>query len=324
MNNNIEQLTVRTYLDDWMKSHVEVIMAPTTVDNYKTSIEKHINPYLGDIKLKELNKKNLECFYSIQRKEGRADGRGGLSNVTIQLIHRTLHSAFRHAVKKNIIEKNPADYVKVPIEKSYSATVYNKQELRHLLNLSKGTSLEIPIILASMLGLRRGEVLGLKWSNVDFDKKTVYIRDNLVYTQKGIHTRLPKGANNERSIHMPQLVCERLKEHRQNQNRLITVSLKYKNMGFVYCKMDGTPYNPTYFSKKFSKFLEQENLKKIRFHDLRHSNAALMHGEGVPAKVIAERLGHSTIAVTFDIYVQTQEGQLIDAAEKIENAINEE
>lgn len=312
------KITVTEYLRDWLVTYVQPNLSPTSVDGYTVNIEKHIIPRIGHIPLQQLKPTHVQKFYQDLLQNGRTDGTGGLSARSVLYVHRNLREALDHAVRLQLIQRNVADMVTLPKAGNYKAEVYSPDELTHLLQVAKDTDMELPVALAAVMGLRRGEVLGLRWCDIDFDKKKLTVCNNLVQTSKGNISKEPKSANSLRILELPEGLIPILKRHKalQAENRL-KLGAGYREDNYVYCKADGSPYSPGYLSRKFTAFLKKNHLKRIRFHDLRHSNATLMLACGIPAKVASERLGHSNIGITLDLYSHCLDSMQKDAAEKI-------
>lgn len=318
------KLTMTEYLRDWMNSYVRPNLSPTTADSYNINVEKHLIPYVGHILLQQLKPLHVQKLYSDLLSNGRTDGTGGLSAKSVLYIHRNLHESLEHAFKMQLVPRNVAALVTLPKAKKYQADVYSPEELQNLLEVAQGTDMELPISLAAGLGLRRGEILGLLWSDVNLTDKQVTINNNLVQTTNGNINKAPKSASSSRTIDLPDGLLPILERHSalQTENRHKLGSV-YHPGNYVYCQADGSPYCPGYLSKKFNAFLKKRKLKQIRLHDLRHSHATLMLACGIPAKVASERLGHSNIAVTLDLYSHVLDSMQKDAAEKINTGIFE-
>lgn len=316
-----DKLTITEFLRDWMNTYVRPNLSPTTADGYSVNIEKHLIPRIGHIPLQHLKPMHVQKLYQDLLLNGRADGTGGLSSRSVLYIHRNLHEALKHAVRLQLVHRNVTEFVTLPKNKKYHSEVYSPEELVHLLTIAQNTDMEIPIALAATLGLRRGEILGLLWSDVDLIAKKLSVCNNRVPTSRGNISKAPKSASSSRTIDLPEGLVPILKKHKayQAENRL-KLGSQYQGT-YVYCQYNGSPYCPGYLSKKFSAFLTKHRLKKIRFHDLRHSHATLMLSCGVPAKVASERLGHSNIGITLDLYSHVLDSMQKDAAEKIDASI---
>lgn len=246
-----------------------------------------------------------------------------MSAASIRYIHAILRKALNHAVKMQYISRNVCELVEVPKVKHSEANFLNKKQVADMLNAFKDTDMYIPTLLAVGLGLRRGEVLGLQWHDIDFDKKLITIR----------RTLLPKRKNNElfsecktdksrRVLAVPENILVALKQawRKQLENKLF-FGQDYVDYDLVYCNPDGQPVTPHAYDHRFSKALRDNGFEHIRIHDLRHTNASLMLSQGVPMKVASERLGHTTIAITMDLYSHIDEDLQRDAAIKLNNAL---
>lgn len=280
------KITVAAYLLNWFDSYVVPNLSPTTADGYSVNIKKHIIPHIGYILLQQLKPLHVQKLYHDLLENGRSDGKGGLSARSVLYIHRNLHEALEHAVRLQLVPRNVASLVTLPRAKQYKSEVYSPEELSNLLKVSQGTDMELPIVLAATLGLRRGEILGLLWSDIDLAEKKLSVCHNRVPTRQGSINKAPKSASSSRTIELPDGVIPILKTHKaqQAENRLKLGAL-YHEGNYVYCQSDGSPYCPGYVSRKFNAFLKKNGLKQIRLHDLRHSHATLMLACGVPAKV---------------------------------------
>lgn len=313
------KLTLQEYLREWMKTYVEPNLSPTTNDGYRVNIEKHIIPNIGHIRLQELSPLHLQRLYKDKLNNGRVDGKGGLSAKSIIYIHRNIREALDHALRMQLIPRNVADLVTLPKAKPFKSEVYDEEQIKSLVLVAKGTDMELPVALAAALGLRRGELLGLRWENVDLEKRTISVYDNLVPTSNGNITKAPKSENSRRTIDISEGLVPILKKHRLMQaERKLMLGPGYCGGGHVCCQGDGQHWAPSYFSKKFADFLKRHKLPHIRLHDLRHSNATLMLKYGVPAKVASQRLGHSNIGITLDLYSHVMSDMQKDAADKID------
>ena len=316
------KITVASYLRNWIKIYVVPNLAPTTIDGYRSNIENYIIPKIGTILLQKLAPIHLQDMYLKLSQNGRLDGKGGLSPTTIRAIHRTLGKALDQALRMEQIKRNVSILVTIPKLTPYKAEIYDENELINLLNIAKGTDMEVPITLGATLGLRRGEILGLQWSDINFKECKMTINHNLVSTMAGAVFTTPKTSKSCRTLELSAGMITILKKHSlaQKENRL-KLGSAYCDKDLVCCYPDGNFYVPKNFSKKFAWFLKSKGLKHIRLHDLRHSNATLMLTYGIPAKVASERLGHASIGITLDLYSHVTNAMQKDVADKIEHGI---
>lgn len=291
------------YLDYWLKEICIKNLKSTTLDGYKHNIENHIKPIIGNIYLDKLTPLHLQNLYSNRLESGRLKKEGGLSKKSVLTIHRIIHRSLEQAVKWQLIPRNIADSVEPPKPQKYKASFLNEKDINKLIDISKDTKLYIPILIAIYTGMRRGEILGLKWENVDFEKGIIEIKQALYSTKNGLEFTTPKTETSNRNICIPDFLINELKKYRikQNKNKLKYGNL-YVDTGVVCSLENGDVINPKNFSRDFHKLLENNNLPLIRFHDLRHTHASLLVKLGVQPKIISNRLGHSNIAITMDLY----------------------
>lgn len=321
---NILTTTFSEYMNNWLKNYVEINCQKTTYDGYKVIVDKHIASYFKDIKLQELKPAHIQEYYDFLIREGRLNGKGGLTPATVKRHHNVIRKALSRAVMPlQLIESNPAIHVEIPKEKKYKAKVYTIEQLKILLNLEKDKPINIAIWIASGLGLRRGEVLGLKWDHVDFKNGLIHIKNTRVNTTKGA---IEKGTKSEKSrvLPLPNYLKIYLKDLQRKQMKMKLICGKgYDNGNYVCSWDDGTPVNPVYISQRFKRVLELNNLPRIRFHDLRHTNATLLLEQNVNMKWLSEWLGHSSINTTMDIYAHVTENIKKEMANTLDNVFNQ-
>jgi len=316
------KITVADLLKEWLKNHVEPNLSQNTQDIYKANVANHINPELGGLLLQDLRPMHLQRFFYKKLSDGRRDGEGGLSSRTVAGLHKNLHSALDFAVRMELIPRNVADLVKPPKMGKFEPRVYNEEEIITLLSTAKGSDMEIPVFLSVLMGLRKGEALGLRWSDVDFENRRLSIKNNVVETSKGVHFSNTKTKSSERTLDTPDSLVILLKKQKKAQaEEKLKLGNQYVDKDLVYCKADGSPYAPKAFRAKFKRFLRLNGLPELRFHDLRHSNATLMLKYGVNPKVAAQRLGHANISTTLNTYSHVIDNMQREAADKIEQGI---
>lgn len=310
------------YITEWLESYKHNL-SHSTVQGYKVNIDNHIIPELGSFPLQQINPMQIQKFYDRLMKKPLRNGKIGLSPKSIKYIHNTLHEALEHAVRMQLIDKNPASLVITPKIKKYKASIYDEQMTLELLLKAKDTDMEVPISIAVGLGLRRGELLALTWSDIDFKQKKLEVQQNLIYTTEGkLEFKEPKTESGVRTLEIPENLIQILKRHELKQKEYkLLFGKEYKNNNLIVCHEDGSPFIPSSFSHKFERFLNSNGLPKLRLHDLRHTNASLMLQYGVPAKVASERLGHSSIGITLDLYSHVIGNMQKDAADKIDEGI---
>ncbi len=293
-----KNLTLGKYLDSWLKDSVQDTVRLTTYQGYERIVRLHIKPTLETVKLDRLTPLHVRGLYR-ERLES------GLAPRMVQLIHTTLHKALKQAVADDLIPRNVTEAVKAPRPVSKEMQPLNPGQARALLGAARGERLEALYVLALTTGMRQGELLGLKWEDVDVEAGTLHVRRTLSTAMgEGFSFNPPKTAKSRRSIKVTQLALLALRRHRaaQLQERMKVAGL-WKDHDLVFTTGIGTPVSRAdLITRSFKPLLRQADLPDVRFHDLRHTCATLLLGKGVHVKLVQELLGHSTIAVTLDTY----------------------
>lgn len=265
------RLTVDAYLTDWFDTYCEKLTASTR-QGYKNYIFNHIIPFFKGFKLKNLKPIHIEEFYNSERKK--------YKEKTVLQIHAIFSRALGDAVKNNLITKNPCKLVSPPSPEEFEADIPSVELYFAIAEAARGTEHEIPVLLAGMCGLRRSEVFGLTWNDIDFEEATLTVRQAIVTAEKMLDKKKPKSKKSARTISIPAEV--------------LAVLSANKAVGYIV-SADGDVAHPGNYSHWFKNFLKTNNLPHIRFHDLRHFHATLMLEAGVPLKHAQSRMGHSNI-----------------------------
>ncbi|WP_145038641.1 tyrosine-type recombinase/integrase [Paenibacillus sp. Y412MC10] len=303
------KILFKDYMKEWLKSRHD--LSPETVDLYETNLRLYINPVLGEVQLSKINSLHIEQFInSMHEKE--------LGDWSIKRAFSIVNAALNAAVRKDLINKNPSNKVSKPKVRRKVMAVWEPEFAFDFLEQTKGKSRYwIAAYLAIMTGMRQGEILGLRWSDIDFENKTLHIQQTVTKNR-----RIKEGAKTQSSVRSVALstdTIKTLKEHRAIilQERL-QYGEEYHNHDLVVCTNFGGPATTRSVYKAWERFIEKCKAPKITFHDLRHTHVSMLIKQGVHMKVISERLGHSSISVTMDIYghllpnMQEQAAELID------------
>ncbi len=315
------KLTFTQFMRDWlqMKQHN---VDESTYASYRFSVEKGIIPYFEEkhpgLLLTELTAKHIQDYYTYELRER------NVSANTVKHRHANIGNALKYAVRMDLLVANPAEKVVLPRMQGYVASYYNEKELAVLFEKVKGTPLELGVFLASYYGLRRSEILGLKWSAVDFERKTITIKHTVMTVNENGKERLIQKdrTKNKSSYRTLPLVAPfeelllRLRENQAENRRLCGNCYCAKYLDYIYVNEIGELVKPSYLSR-LSQFLKDSDLRPIRFHDLRHSCASLLLANGVNLKDIQSWLGHSTISTTANIYVHQEFASKINSANAI-------
>ncbi|TCJ16918.1 site-specific integrase [Rubrobacter taiwanensis] len=313
-----KNLSVGEYLDRWLFDCVRGTVRESTFSRDGYLIRNHIKPALGRIRLKNLNALHLQGFY-----RGRLDS--GLSGSTVQKIHHVLHKGLAQAVKWDLIPRNPADAVKAPSPSKKEMHPLSADEARRLLEAARGDRFEALYVLAVYTGMRCGELLGLKWEDIDLDNHTIRVRRTLTRTENGKKLSLgePKTKKSRRTVKLYARVVEVLKRHRarQAEEKLKSGSL-YRDQNLVFAGENGGLINPSNLRQRsFLPLLRRAGLPQIRFHDLRHTCASLLFQRNVHPKFVQELLGHASVAITLDTYSHMLPGMGGEVADTMGEAL---
>jgi len=312
--------TLAAFFDHWL-THIEPQVAPRTHERYREIARKNLVPLLGQIVLIKLRPDQIAAAYSKALKSGRRDGGGGLSPRTVHHMHRILKRALATAVRWRMLLHNPADNVDPPKVERRKMSTLDPAETARLLARFRGTRMFAPVLLAVMCGLRRGEITALRWGSVDLTRRQLSIVESTEQTTKGTRSKETKSGR-ARTVAMPSLVVDELGRARLDQaEELLRVGVRLTDQTHVVAQVDGQPLQPNSLTHEFVRLLgKARDLPRIRFHDLRHSHATHLLASGVHPKVAQERLGHSSVSITLDLYSHVLPGVLDDAAAKVDAA----
>ena len=312
-------------LNAWLPT-TKTRVKPSTFDSYRRNLKLHVLPQHGGQQLRQLIPAMLNSLYAGLLAGGNKVRDGGLSPKTVRYIHTILHKALTDAVDAGIVAVNVAERAKPPRPRATAASealCWEPQELRRFLDLIRGHRLEAAWHLSAMTGMRRGEVIGLRWKDIDLEAARISIRQALVSVGYQIIISSPKN-HQARVIDLDATTVEQLRQHqkRHNDDRAEWGS-EYQDQDLVFCKENGTPIHPHTFSQTFQRLIAKSDLRRIRLHDLRHTHATIALKAGVQVKVISERLGHETPAFTLKQYVHVIPGMQSEAAAAIAALVNE-
>jgi integrase len=312
-----ENLTLGEYLDRWLSGSVRGSVKQSTFDRNEIAVRVHIKPALGRIKLKKLAPAHVQSFY-----QDRLDA--GLAPASVNKLHVVLHKALDQAVKWNMIPRNPTEVVSAPRPTPKEMHPLSAEETRKMLEAAHGDKLEALYVLAIHTGMRQGELLGLKWQDVDLENATVSVRRTLTKSGGRLLLGEPKTKKSRRTIQLTEeavrVLCEHLDRQVEHIQRLGDL---YRDEGLIFASEVGTLINPTNLRQRsFGSLLKRVGLPKIRFHDLRHTCATLLLSRNVHPKFVQELLGHANIAITLDTYSHVIPGMGDYAVRAMEDALS--
>lgn len=317
------KITLTEFLERWLQDYAWPNLAPRTAEGYEHIIRRHLIPGLGKTVLIQLKPEQLQSYYSEKLANGRCDGKGGLSPKTVRHHHVTLHDALQSAVKWGLLTRNPADAVDAPRFQRSEMHTLSEDEMHVFLEAAKATIYYELFYIALYTGMRRSELLALRWLDVDLLLCQVSVTRSLHHLRDGSFVfRQPKTAKGRRMIALPPSASLLLKQYKEQQIvQRIVLGTTLKDDDLVFCQEGGKPLLPDTVTHVWAKLVHRIGLKHIRLHDARHTHASLMLKQGIHPKIVQERLGHSSIQVTLDTYSHVAPGLQEAAAALFDKAL---
>jgi len=319
-----KNITLGDFLDKWLEKK-KLTIQTTTHDRYKNKINAHLKPILGEILLQELKPIHLDDYFTLKRKKGRKDGKkGGLSENTLKKHYVILNSCLKKAKALELIRKNPLAKIKTPSPEKKEADVMTIKESELLLKNAESDPLMYTFLFTLLkTGMRRGEILGLEWHDLDFKKNIIKVEKSLLAIEGGIILEdSVKNESSKRKIPMTPKLIKVLKNYKKKQNEYKDFygDEYYNDENYVFCKPNGKPYHPNSYNKKLNKILKKAGLNiKYGNHTLRHTFATiLLIKKGVSIKIVQKLLGHSVSATTIDTYAHADISNCQNAIAKLD------
>lgn len=304
-------VTVAEYLRTYHAEHARHHSAARSHESSGYLLEAHIIPGLGGLKLAKLRPADLQRYYAAQLDLSRAPS-------SVRKDHNYMHAALKHAAMMRILATNPADFVVPPRVTRKEMKVLDETQSAAMLHAAGGTDLHMPLLLALGTGMRRSELLGLRWDDIDLKAGTATVNQGLQEAGGQLIVTAPKTVKSRRAVTLPGLVVDALRVHRAEQARkTLAHEPNWTDSAYVLAAPHGGPWRPSNFDRMWRKFKTQQGLE-IRLHDIRHTHATQLLKAGVNVKVISERLGHASIAITLDTYSHVLPGMQEAAAELID------
>jgi integrase len=313
--------TFAQFLDRWIDD-VRGRVTLKTHERYAQICHKNIAPLLGAIPLSKLKPEQISQAYAKALASGRRKGDGGLSPRTVRQMHAIVKSALAQAVKWGILVRNPAAVVRGPRVGRVAMQIYDIEQTAELIEAMRGRRIFVPALLAVLCGLRRGEIAALRWRDVDLAAAQLAVVQSAEQTKAGVRYKEPKSGRG-RTIALSMTLVTELRAHRvQQAQELLKVGKRLSDDDFVVAQVDGSPVRPHSIGQEWVRFLQSHrNLPRIRFHDLRHAHATHLLASGVHPKVASERLGHSKVGITLDLYSHVLPNMQADAAALVDGAL---
>jgi len=315
------RITLRQWLATWIAT-VRHEVAPRSFDRYAAIVNRHLIPALGNLRLTKLAPAHIQDFYNTLASSGRRDGRpGGLAPRSRRQLHRVLATALSRAVEQQLISRNPTDIFKrrLPKVEPREMVTLTAEQSTVLIETVQGSPLYAPVVIALATGARRGETLALRWRNVDLDRGAIRIVESLEQTAAGLRFKAPKNGRG-RTVTLPVFAVGELRRLKREQaENLLMLGIRQTGETLVCARADGAPLQPVALTHLFTRLIEHmADLPRVRFHDLRHTHATQLLLAGVHPRIAQERLGHSTVVLTLDLYSHVTATMQEDAAAKID------
>ena len=329
------KMTVAQYLNHWLEADIDRRVAARTAIRHRGIVEKNIIPKLGPVPVRKLTAVHIEAFEAQLQREGWVKARAkqkvregeeapiqekrGLSAQTVQHIHRTLSQALSHAVRLGVLFKNPARQVKPPRPPSREIKILDKNEMTTLINAAKGVGLYVPVLVAVTTGMRRGELLALRWSDIDLRAGALTVNQSIERIKGRVEFKSPKTRTSRRTITLPAITVGALRKHYRVQlEERLKLGLGRDPRGLVFARPDGQPMDADTLSKAFRRLVASAKVTPITFHGLRHTHISHLLMDGVHVKLVSERAGHASINITLGVYAAYIPNMQSDAARRVD------
>ncbi|CAM3807621.1 tyrosine-type recombinase/integrase [Aeromicrobium ponti] len=307
------KITMKDFLNEWLRNK-QLTIRESTFKKYYWIVNKHLFPHIGEVMLADLSPMHVQQLYHklCHEKE--------LSNENVRSVHKVLSQALKQGVKFEYISKNVTEFIGLPKVQKKEIEVWDLHEVQHFLEVTKSNRYHIAYLIALNTGMRQGEILGLRWKDINFDRNVLYVRQTL--SHYGKLSNSTKTAAGVRTIALPEQLMKELKRHKVEQSKeKLKCGTIYEDRDLVVATEHGTPLHPRNLLRNFKIHVEKADLKEIRFHDLRHTHASLLLKQGAHPKVVSERLGHADTRITLDTYSHLLPNMQEETAEQFGNML---
>jgi integrase len=312
----VKAWTVESYAEHWLRDVVEARLRLATITSYRDTMRLHILPTLGRYGLRRLTPAHVRMLLTAKQA-------AGLSVRSVQIIHATLRAMLAEAVREELLERNVAAIVRAPASVPDEVRPWAPDEAAVFLQSAESDRLYALFAVGVGLGLRRGELLGLRWLDIDLDGRVLYVRQTAQRINgHGMVFGLPKSARSRRVIPLPAVTVKVLRQHRLRQEaERLAAEPYWHESGLVFTTTIGTVLEPRNLARLLDGLIKHAGVRRIRLHDLRHTCASLLLAQGVPPRVVMEVLGHSQLGITMNLYSHVMPSALREAADAIDRAL---
>ena len=308
------QQSLKQFLERWLEDAYKPTVKLRSYVQYRSIVNHHLIPGLGHVALQKLMPEMIHALYRQKLDDG-------LAASTVGFIHKVLCRALEDAMKWGLVARNVSKLVTLPRVEKFESQILTVEQARKLLEVARGTPLDALLLVALTTGMRHGELLALRWADVDFEKGTVFVHRTVSRIGSyGLVESEPKTKSSKRRIVLPTVATAALQKHQAEQVQAKKIAGdSWQDKGIVFCDVNGGFLESKTVLRRFRKLLQQANLPRIRFHDLRHSAATILLSMGVNPKEVQERLGHSSIMMTMDVYGHVLPSMSQEAANKMDD-----
>lgn len=312
-----EKYTLGGWLHTWLELYKKSSLRPTTFERYESIIKNHVPETLKKLPLEKLYPEHLQRLYLEKQKEG-------LSGRSVELLHVVLHSALKQAMRLGYVSRNVADYVDRPKKKTKEKRILTQEELHCFLSCANKHRLYPAFLLLVTTGIRRGEVLGLRWQDLNYEEETIVINQSLTTLNHGFVIQEPKSESGKRIIPLLPEVVEELKKWRKKWlEEKISLGPDWPETDLVFPSEVHTPMYPRNFTRVFYTICQKAGIEGITIHSLRHSFVSYLVAQGVDPRTVKELVGHSSVTLTLDVYARSISASKKEAIEHLRNVIND-
>jgi len=295
--------TVAEFLDRWERDWAVVNVSAKTYERYRDLLAKHVRPHVGGVRIQKLRPVHLSELYAKLLREGHHKT-GGLSPRTVGHVHRVLHRALGHAMRWGVVQQNVATAVDPPPVESEEVEILTAEQVRSVLQKLRGRSIYLLAAVGIATGMRRGEMLALRWKDVDLEGAKIRVEQSLEQTKQGLRFKPPKTKHGRRSISLPPSIVTDLRAHRKTQQELrLKLGLgKAPDDALVFANWDGSARSPNAVTKEWVRTTAALKLPRVSLHALRHTHASQLIASGLDVLTISRRLGHGSPTITLGVY----------------------